>query len=98
MAIRFMAVTNEMEFAAKKLEKEADAFRIAIRNTRSAAERLTSNWEGDARETFVAEQEEAIRWYEEMTDLVTEYKEKVRRAAEEYAATDHQCADILRAV
>ena len=98
MAIRIYAVLPEMEQAAGRLTAEAEEFRIATEGTRNAADALTRGWEGDAREAFVTEQQEAIAWYQQMNQLMLDHSKKLREAAQTYADTDAQCAQLLRSV
>ena len=98
MAIRLYAVIPEMDTAVSKLDRAIDEFTSAVQTTRSAADTVAAGWEGDAQVAFVAEQAEALQYYEQMSQLVTEFTNKVQEASKAYTDTDHQCAGILRAV
>jgi len=98
MAIRIYAVIPDMGSAVSKLTKDVSDFSTATQQTKAAADTVAAGWEGDAREAFVAEQQEAIQYYAEMAQLVNEYIGKLRSASEAYTSTDAQCARILRSV
>jgi WXG100 family type VII secretion target len=96
MAIRIHAILSEMDHAASRLTSGLADFSAATQNTKSAADRLASGWEGDARDAFVTEQDEAIRFYTEMAKLVSDYTARIVEAANAYRDTDAACAKILR--
>jgi WXG100 family type VII secretion target len=98
MAIRLYAVIPEMDRTVILLNEDISRFTEATENTKQAADTVAAGWEGDAREAFVREQEEAIGYYREMARLVTEYREKVGKASKAYTDTDARCAKLLRAV
>lgn len=98
MSIRFYAMIPEMEQAVTRLAQCAADFSNATEATKAAADTLAAHWEGDARNAFVAEQENVIAYFVQMLQLVIEHMERISKASRAYTETDAEGARALRAV
>ena len=98
MSYKIHAVISEMNDAARTLDKVTEEFADAVSRTKQAASRLTDGWEGDARNAFVEEQEEAFAYYQLVNEKAKEHAELLRKAAKIYKETDEQAARILQDV
>lgn len=87
---------SEMKSAATKLEKAASDFLSMANRVLSTAESLGSSWEGDSNDAFQAEQAAANEWYRQMIDLVNNYIDNLRSAADIYQSTDAESAQEIR--
>lgn len=56
--------------ATVNIQLALDDYRDAVRQAKAAGDELAAEWEGEAREAFVAEQEKAYQWHIEMIDIV----------------------------
>ena len=77
-------------------EKINNYYNEAIEMTRAAAEELAANWEGDAKEAFVADQMEALRWYGGLRDVAAAVVDAIRQNSRRYSDTASRLADIMR--
>ena len=62
---------SELEAAANNLKAAVENYGQATTATKAAADTVSAGWEGDAREAFVAEQENAIQWYRQVAEAET---------------------------
>ena len=62
----------------------------------AAAEELAANWEGDAREAFVAEQLHAKSWLEQMISIIGELITAIDRINDTYTNVDSTIANSIR--
>jgi len=86
----------ELEACCRKLQQAIDYYNEAIEMTRAAAEELAANWEGDAKDAFVADQMEALRWYGGLRDVAAAVVEAIRQNSRRYSDTASRLADIMR--
>ena len=56
---------------------------------------VIAGWEGDAREAFVAEQENAIQWYRQVAEAVNVYISAIKAAAAIYGQLDIEDVNII---
>lgn len=96
MSMKIFAIPSDMYDRARDLTAALNDFKTATTQTKNAADKVTSGWEGDARNAFVAEQDTAIAFYKEMSRLMSEYIKAVKNAAKEYERNDKDCARLLR--
>ena len=93
----FLATAEQMRAAAGKLETEATNYESASKAAKRSADDLTSRWEGDAQRVFVTEQQQAFAWYLQMAQIVRQYAQALRQAAQKYQTADAEAAsDISR--
>lgn len=86
----------ELEACCRKLQQAIDYYNEAIEMTRAAAEELAANWEGDAKDAFVSDQQEALRWYGGLRDVAAAVVDAIRQNSRRYSDTASRLADIMR--
>ena len=86
----------ELLECCEHLRKAIEYYNEAIEMTRRAAEDLASKWEGDAKEAFVADQQNALRWYGSLRDVAEAVVEAIKQNRNRYMDTASRLADIMR--
>lgn len=74
----------ELTQAVNEMNQAAETYEEAVNSAKATAEELASNWEGDARDAFVAHQENAYDFYKKMLDVVREMIDIVKQAIQKY--------------
>lgn len=92
----FGVTISELRAAADKLNTAVEEYGNATNATKAAADTLAAGWEGDARNTFVEEQENAIQWYQKVAQAVQVYIAAIRAAAALYEAFDIEGVNLIR--
>jgi len=87
---------SELKAAADKLNAAVQDYSTATAATKAAADTVAAGWEGDARNTFVEEQENAVKWYQAVAEAVTVYLNAVKAAAAVYEQLDITGVNIIR--
>lgn len=87
---------SELEAAASKLEAAVSDYATATASTKAAADTVSAGWEGDAQKTFVEEQENAVKWYQQVASAVEVYISAVKAAAKLYEALDVEGVNLIR--
>lgn len=93
---RIEATISEMTKAASKIQKASDDFLKTAQDVFASAEALGKSWEGDSQVAFINEQSKALKWYKMMTELVNEYVNAIRNAANDYEDTDASAAALIK--
>lgn len=75
---------SELVQAAAKMNEALGNYREAIGNVKAAADELASKWEGDGQVAFVADQEQAYKWYNSLADVVMNMIEEAKKVAQRY--------------
>lgn len=96
MAYSFKVTKSDVTEAAQQIQVQLEIFEEATKATQSAAQALCGMWEGDAKEAFKQEQEEAIELYRQMETLTGELIRGLRSAATRYADADRTAAQLIR--
>lgn len=92
----FGVTISELKAAADKLNAAVEEYGNATSATKAAADTLAAGWEGDARNTFVEEQENAIQWYQKVAQAVQVYIAAIRAAAALYETFDIEGVNLIR--
>ena len=87
---------SELKSAASAISKANEAFRDAAANLQAAAEELMNTWVGDSRDKFASGMEERKVWYEQMSEIVTEYVQSMNQIADQYEEMDQKGAQLVR--
>ena len=74
----------------------ADPASVAFDAVKSAAADLASKWEGDGQKAFVANQDEAYRWYSSIHAVVKYVIETVKKVIDTYREAEKRAASIMR--
>lgn len=72
------------------------AYREAVRQAKSAGDALAADWAGDAREMFVAEQENAYRWHISISDIVSTFAETLKDTASKYQNAEQTIKSLIQ--
>ncbi|MBR2942556.1 MAG: WXG100 family type VII secretion target [Clostridia bacterium] len=87
---------SELVGAANSIKQANEAFRAAAEAMKQAAAALAEEWSGDARDAFVAEQEQIDSWYKTMAEVVDGYIAAMQQSAADYQETDNEAANIVK--
>ncbi len=88
--------------AAKLTVAEAEilqavaAYKAAVDKARAAADALSAQWEGEAREVFVAEQEKAYRWHISISDIVSAFAETLKAVSCKYESAEQEVTNCIK--
>jgi uncharacterized protein YukE len=88
--------------AAKLAAAEAEilqavaAYKEAVDRAKSAADALAADWEGDAREVFVTEQESAYRWHISISDIVSTFAATLKDTASKYQEAEQTIMNLIQ--
>lgn len=83
--------------AEVKIQQALADYREAVRQAKAAGDELAAEWEGEAREAFVAEQEKAYQWQIKMIDIVKAVILAIKGACQKYReAEENVCGTIGR--
>ena len=80
----------ELIQAANEINQAVETYNEAVDTAKNAAEDLASKWEGDARDAFVASQENAYSWHQRIIAVVRQMIDVIRRISEDYAETEER--------
>ena len=80
----------ELIQAANEINQAVETYNEAVDAAKNAAEDLASKWEGDARDAFVASQENAYSWHQRIIAVVRQMIDVIRRISEDYAETEER--------
>lgn len=72
------------------------AYKEAANKAKAAGDALAAKWEGDAREAFVAEQENAYRWHISISDIVSAFAETLKSVASRYEEAERNVSSIIK--
>lgn len=87
---------SELQNAASKISQSNEALRETAAALKAAADDLASAWEGNAREAFVAEQEQIDAWYKQMAECVETYVGTMKTAAQKYVNTEAEAVKLIK--
>lgn len=76
----------------------ARAYEGAVVKAKAATDALTAQWEGEAREAFVREQEQVVEWYHKMVELADIVAQALSSAAASYETVDTDAEARMRRV
>ena len=85
----------KLSIAEAEILKATAEYQKAVNSAKSAGDDLASNWEGEARDQFVAEQEKAYRWHMDIIDIVQAFSNALKATAERYRQAEAQIRSII---
>ncbi len=68
----------------------------AKKGCEAAAKELASNWAGDARDAFVAEQLRAQSWLEKMISIISEMVATIDKVNNQYTNVEQTVANLIK--
>lgn len=86
----------ELIQAANEINQAVETYNEAVDTAKNAAEDLASKWEGDARDAFVASQENAYSWHQKIIAVVRQMIEVIRKISEIYDQTEKTVKAIVQ--
>ena len=86
----------EMISVCEALAKAVEYYNSACDRVKNAAERVAAGWEGDAKEAFVASQQEACTWYDTISQVALAASRCVRDAQGIYKEAEERLVGIMR--
>ena len=95
MGMKLFVQMVELLQASAKMNEAMERYNEAKEAVQKAAETLASNWEGDAREAFWANQQEAYGWYSQIMLVVLEIIDLVKKVAQEYRDAEDRIKSIV---
>ncbi|MBQ4089909.1 MAG: DUF2974 domain-containing protein [Clostridia bacterium] len=87
---------SEMMECCEQLRRAIEYYNEAIEETRRAADELAGNWEGEAKDAFVEDQENALRWYMSLSEVASGVVRALKQNYSRYSDTVDRLADIMR--
>jgi len=87
---------SELVGAANSIKQANENFRTAAQAMKQASQALADEWSGDARDAFVAEQEQIDSWYVTMAEVVDTFIAAMQQSANDYNETDSEAANIVK--
>lgn len=94
--VSFRVTAEELRDAARRIEAQTQAYRDAATHAQDAGQTLASQWEGNAKETFVTEQQEANNWFQKMAGFLDAYADALKKAAHAYESADQEAANLIK--
>ena len=67
----------------------------ASKGAEAAAQELCSNWAGDARDAFLAEQVKAKSWWEQMIQIIAELASTIDKVNSAYSTAEQTVKDTI---
>ncbi|MBO4297734.1 MAG: WXG100 family type VII secretion target [Clostridia bacterium] len=95
-AMRLLVNAIELSQAAAKMNEAMEAYNEAIEAVKTAAADLASKWEGDGQKAFVANQDEAYRWYSSIHAVVIFVINTVKKVIDTYREAEKRAASIMK--
>ena len=87
---------SELSNAANSIKQANENFRQANEAMQQAAQALAEEWSGDARDSFVAEQEQIDSWYKTMAEVVDGFVNAMNQSVTDYNDTDSEAANVIK--
>jgi len=86
----------ELSQAAAKMNEAMEVYNNAINAVKAAAADLASKWEGDTKEAFVRNQEEAYKWYSMIHNIVVGIIDLVKKVISMYQDAESKVKSIVQ--
>lgn len=96
MAFQLIVNFVELTAAARDMNKALEDYREATAEAKAAAEDLASKWEGSAKESFVADQENAYRWYCSLAEVVAAIVTEAFNTAKRYQESEERLRNLMK--
>jgi len=92
--LELLVQAAELLQAANQINQAVETYEEAVETCKSAAADLASKWEGEAKEAFVAFQENAYSWWRQMIQIVRNMISVIRKVIDLY----NQMEDAVKGV
>ncbi len=87
---------EELNAVCEELRQAVELYNEATARVKTAAEKLASNWEGEAREAFVISQQQSCKWYEMISGVALRAGVSVREVLGMYRDAEQRIGNIVR--
>ena len=87
---------EELNAVCEELRQAVELYNEATARVKTAAEKLASNWEGEAREAFVSSQQQSCKWYEMISGVALRAGVSVREVLGMYRDAEQRIGNIVR--
>jgi WXG100 family type VII secretion target len=94
--MRLLVNAIELTQATAKMNQAMEIYNDAIDAVKSAAAELASKWEGDTKEAFVQNQDQAYTWYSSIRLVVMEIVDLVKKVIDLYQNAEERIKGIMR--
>ena len=94
--IELLVSAAEMLAALSDMNAAMDSYKEAVDAAKSAAEDLASKWEGASKDAFVAHEEDAYTWHNQILDVAKQMIETVRKVVDLYNSTEDAVKNIVK--
>lgn len=82
--------TAELIRCTQELKKAVDQYEAAVTQAKRAADQLTDQWKGAARDEFAKEQEKAYNWHTYIVQTALAAVSQIADAAREYISVEEK--------
>ena len=96
MSMKLIVQAIYLAQAAMKMNEALENYREATNAVKSAADELASKWEGATRDAFVANQEDAYKWYVGIADVVSGAITLAKQCLERYEEAESRLQSLMR--
>ena len=97
MAIMELLVqASELIQASNDMNQAMETYKDAVETAKTAAADLASKWEGATKDAFVAHQESAYNWHNQIIEVVLEMIRVIREVIELYNDMEDQVKNIVK--
>ncbi len=86
----------QLRQAAGMLSQANSVIESAKKGCEAAATQLAANWEGSARDAFVAEQIKAKSWLEQMIQIIREISSTIDKINSKYTDVEHTVSSLIK--
>ncbi len=95
MVLELLVQAAELAQAANEMNQAAEIYEEAVEASKSAANDLASKWEGATKDAFVAHQENAYTWYQQMLRIIREMIQVIRKFIDLYNEMEDAVKSIV---
>ncbi len=89
---KYFVGPSKLRSIAQQIRVQRQEFDASTTQVRNAVSALSSEWEGDAHNRFVQEQEARFQWFAQMSNLSEEIAQRLIEIAEEYERAEAAAA------
>jgi len=94
--VKILVQAIELAQATNDMNQAMEVYRDSVEAAKSAADELASKWEGAAKDAFVAHQENAYKWHNDIIAIVLEMISTVRKAIDVYNEMEDAVKSLMK--
>ncbi len=96
MVMELLVQASELLQAANEMNQAAEIYEEAVETSKTAANDLAGKWEGATKDAFVAHQETAYNWHQQMLRVIRQMIDVVRKFVEMYNQMEDAVKGIMQ--